>query len=161
MGGPFQLPPFKRLLVDHCSVPPLSTTMFPIAVIVLSAIIAHVIFSRVEPRGAAVIGILILGIPAMLSIALRASFVSLFSSVAFTFPNYLLALLTSVCIYRLSPFHPLARFPGPVLFRLSRIPAWIIARSGGQHRYYLALHQRYGPCVRTGTVHGCAESSVG
>ena len=127
MGGPFQLPPFKRLLVDHCSVPPLSTTMFPIAVIVLSAIIAHVIFNRVEPRGAAVIGILILGIPATLSIALRASFVSLFSSVAFTFPNYLLALLTSVCIYRLSPFHPLARFPGPVLFRLSRIPAWIIA----------------------------------
>ncbi|ETW79538.1 cytochrome P450 monooxygenase 1 [Heterobasidion irregulare TC 32-1] len=127
--------------------------MFPTAVIVLSAIIAHVVFNRLEPRGAAVIGILILGIPATLSIALRASFTSLLSSAAFTLSNYLLSLISSLCIYRLSPFHPLARFPGPVLFKLSRIPAWILARSGVQHHYYLALHQRFGPYVRTGPNH--------
>lgn len=66
---------------------------------------------------------------------------------------YLVGLTISVVLYRLSPFHPLARYPGPLICRVSRLWAWYIARSGYQHKYSHYLHQRYGPVVRSGAAY--------
>lgn len=69
---------------------------------------------------------------------------------------YLFSLISSVVLYRLSPFHPLAKYPGPTLAKVSRLFAFRMAASGNQHRYYHQLHQQYGPVVRTG---GCIIKS--
>ncbi|KAK7029615.1 hypothetical protein VNI00_014313 [Paramarasmius palmivorus] len=54
--------------------------------------------------------------------------------------------------YRVSSFHPLFKYPGPILFRVSRLPALWILLQGKQHQYYQALHIKYGRYVRTGTT---------
>ncbi|KAF4212934.1 hypothetical protein CNMCM8980_000486 [Aspergillus fumigatiaffinis] len=60
---------------------------------------------------------------------------------------YLASLYTSILIYRLF-LHPLRSFPGPLLARVSGL--WYI---NPKHKAYLtlqALHNQYGPIVRTG-----------
>jgi hypothetical protein len=66
---------------------------------------------------------------------------------------YHATMASSIVLYRLSPFHPLAKYPGPVVLRLSRLYALYIAYGGNQHIYYDLLHQRYGDIVRTGPNH--------
>jgi cytochrome P450 len=48
------------------------------------------------------------------------------------------------CLY----FHPLARFPGPKLAAVSRIPFAAMALNGRSHQWLSQLHARYGPVVR-------------
>ncbi|OAP64122.1 hypothetical protein AYL99_00094 [Fonsecaea erecta] len=51
-------------------------------------------------------------------------------------------------IYNISPFHPLAKYPGPLLWRASRLPAsWHQAR-GDLYKCIDAIHIQYGPIVR-------------
>ncbi|GJJ15315.1 hypothetical protein Clacol_009591 [Clathrus columnatus] len=66
---------------------------------------------------------------------------------------YFFSLLSSLTIYRLSPFHPLASIPGPRIARLSRFKAMWVAQQEYQHLYYRSLHTKYGPYVRTGPNH--------
>ena len=52
--------------------------------------------------------------------------------------------------YRLSPFHPLARYPGPLLCRVSKLWIAYIASTGTYHHYVKKLHDQYGEMVRIG-----------
>lgn len=62
------------------------------------------------------------------------------------------SLLLSVFVYRLSPWHPLARYPGPIIARLTKLwGLWSIA-TGKNHIYIKKLHEKYGPCVRVGKL---------
>ncbi|KAH7931071.1 high nitrogen upregulated cytochrome P450 monooxygenase 2 [Leucogyrophana mollusca] len=59
-------------------------------------------------------------------------------------------LFTSIVIYRISPIHPLAKYPGPVLCKVSQLwTVWIVS-GGKQHQYRKTLHDAYGPVVRIG-----------
>lgn len=60
----------------------------------------------------------------------------------------LLALLT--LIYRLSSFHPLAKYPGPFLHRISKLRIVHTYSQGGLHKHFQKLHQQYGDVVRVG-----------
>jgi hypothetical protein len=53
-------------------------------------------------------------------------------------------------MYRLSPFHPLAKYPGPVIAKTSKLWAAYVCARGDLHRYYKNLHNRYGDVVRVG-----------
>ncbi|RDX44047.1 cytochrome P450 [Lentinus brumalis] len=57
---------------------------------------------------------------------------------------------TSVVAYRISPFHPLAGYPGPVLARVSKFWAVWNTWRGRQHHVITELHRRYGTFVRIG-----------
>lgn len=58
-----------------------------------------------------------------------------------------------VC-YRLSPFHPLAEYPGPLICKATKLwGAWVALR-GDSHWYVKDLHKRYGPIVRIGKLLG-------
>ncbi|KAI0659811.1 high nitrogen upregulated cytochrome P450 monooxygenase 2 [Cubamyces menziesii] len=59
-------------------------------------------------------------------------------------------MLVSIAAYRLSPFHPLAQYPGPLGCRLSKFWMAILSFSGRQHIYIQNLHKRYGDVVRIG-----------
>ena len=69
----------------------------------------------------------------------------------YIFPVYLDLLAACTIAYRLSPFHPLARYPGPVGARISKFWMAFKCLGGHQHHYIRSLHQRYGDVVRTGT----------
>lgn len=67
-----------------------------------------------------------------------------------TFVIYLGTLGTSILLYRISPLHPLARYPGPTLARVSAFWIAYIASRGKRHLYVQGLHEKYGDIVRIG-----------
>jgi len=67
-----------------------------------------------------------------------------------SFGTVLLTLVTSITVYRLSPLHPLAAYPGPWQCRLTKLWAAYIAWRGEVHWYYQSLHEKYGEIVRVG-----------
>jgi hypothetical protein len=84
--------------------------------------------------------------PTVLSYGYTGSFAS-------SLVTYLITLIASITAYRLSPFHPLAGYPGPRLARISRFWATYQVLRGRQHLFSHALFERYGNAVRTGPDH--------
>ncbi|KAG5653447.1 hypothetical protein H0H81_000336 [Sphagnurus paluster] len=60
------------------------------------------------------------------------------------------ALFASMAAYRLSPWHPLARYPGPIPAKLTKwyMSVWIA--KGNRHLKLQELHRTYGSWVRIG-----------
>ncbi|KAK2763293.1 hypothetical protein FQN54_009929 [Arachnomyces sp. PD_36] len=54
-----------------------------------------------------------------------------------------------VAIYRVT-FHPLAKYPGPFLSKLSGWPRFFLVQSGSRHLETWKQHEIYGPIVRIG-----------
>nr|BAL05177.1 cytochrome P450 [Phanerodontia chrysosporium] len=110
---------------------------------------AHLVFNRWEPTNIAVVAALLLGVPCAAASLLFSGRGSV-PRLALTAALYYACLGTSVVLYRLSPWHPLARYPGPWLLKTSKL--WIVRRvkRGGQWRYIRELHQRFGDVVRIG-----------
>ena len=112
--------------------------------------ITHVWYRNNEPRSLVfpVASIIVLCIP---STALLIPHVeSLLIAFALALVTFLSALLASISLYRLSPLHPLAKYPGPTRCKLTKIwTAWI-SFGGKTHIYYKTLHDKYGPIVRIG-----------
>ncbi|KAI0372490.1 cytochrome P450 [Pilatotrama ljubarskyi] len=68
-------------------------------------------------------------------------------------PAYLLsvsfaATWTCFIAYRVSPLHPLYKFPGPLLNRITELPVAYKAARLVRHTYLCELHEKYGPVVR-------------
>ncbi|KAF8140210.1 high nitrogen upregulated cytochrome P450 monooxygenase 2 [Boletus edulis] len=59
-------------------------------------------------------------------------------------------LFTSIVAYRLSSFHPLAKYPGPIMCKISQLWAVLVYSRGKGHHYRKVLHDQYGPIVRIG-----------
>lgn len=51
-------------------------------------------------------------------------------------------------LYNVSPFHPLSKYPGPFLWRASRIPASYHHACGDLYKCIAAIHAQYGDTVR-------------
>lgn len=56
----------------------------------------------------------------------------------------------ATCIYRLSPWHPLSKFDGPVLYRVSSLSFAKVIMSGWRHRVVQRLHHQHGKFARIG-----------
>ena len=97
-----------------------------------------------------VASIIVLCIP---STALLIPHVESFSiAFALAFVTFITTFFVSVSLYRLSPLHPLAKYPGPTRCKLTKIwTAWI-GFGGKTHIYYKELHDKYGPIVRIGEI---------
>ncbi|KAJ3781343.1 cytochrome P450 [Lentinula aff. detonsa] len=64
------------------------------------------------------------------------------------YSTFYMVLITSITLYRISPFHPLANIPGPILFKITKFaPLWYHWR-GQQSTLFMSLHAQYGPVVR-------------
>ncbi|KIP08448.1 hypothetical protein PHLGIDRAFT_23489 [Phlebiopsis gigantea 11061_1 CR5-6] len=77
------------------------------------------------------------------------SFFSLLRATA-TLVSHWALILVFTALYRLSPFHPLAKYPGPVLGKLSKFYLAYLAGHGDAHTVIRGLHQQYGDVVRVG-----------
>ena len=112
--------------------------------------ITHIWYRNNEPKSLVlpVVSIIILCIPS--TALLIPHFESFFVAFALAFVTFLSAFLGSISLYRLSPLHPLAKYPGPTRCKLTKIwTAWI-SYGGRAHIYYKTLHDKYGPIVRIG-----------
>ena len=109
----------------------------------------HFVFNQYEPQRARTHALLLILVPAILSCL--PSGLSVLVSLAVTFATYWGTLAFSIGFYRISPWHPLSRHPGPFLLRLSKLPMAWLSRSGKRHLYTQELHRRYGDVVRVGT----------
>ncbi|KAJ7056643.1 cytochrome P450 [Mycena amicta] len=113
-----------------------------LALVAAFGVTIHVLFNRMEPRTVPAFTTLLLLPPLLLS--------ALFPLDAIPMLTFYSALAASVIFYRISPFHPLASYPGPFLARISKLWLAGIAMGGKQHLYYRDLHRRYGDVVRIG-----------
>ncbi|EGN94651.1 hypothetical protein SERLA73DRAFT_187691 [Serpula lacrymans var. lacrymans S7.3] len=126
----------------------------PSYIVAAVSFVCYLVFKRAEPSEPLPVLSLLLGVPALLACAL--AWFSLLpayqyaTAIPVVFASHWALLLSYVLIYRLSPLHPLARFPGPLPNRISKLWMVWVNRKGGQWRHYYALHQRYGDVVRIG-----------
>lgn len=63
---------------------------------------------------------------------------------------YTVSALLATVTYRLSPWHPLAKFPGPLLWRVSSLWLTYISFNGRRHLILHRLHAQYGAFLRIG-----------
>lgn len=75
---------------------------------------------------------------------------SKFVGVFFIYSLFYFVLALSIILYRLSPFHSLAKHPGPSILKVSKLAMIRHAYTGKQHIFFKELHDKYGPCVRIG-----------
>ena len=113
---------------------------------------AHQIFRRYETYSLSTHAVLLLGPPVLSTLFIpRYPDRSLFGSLAIAQSIYLCALSAFVLLYRVSPFHPLARYPGPFPNKLSQWWSACISWGGYEYLYIQRLHKSYGDIVRIGT----------
>ena len=113
----------------------------------------HAVYKKYEVQPSSYLPTLVLLglIPYLASSFLVPHFAS--SATAYTtgFVLFYSSVLTSIAVYRVSPWHPLAKYPGPIGAKLSKFWfIWVILR-GKQLETVHDLHKKYGPYVRTGT----------
>ncbi|KAF7377746.1 hypothetical protein MSAN_00197600 [Mycena sanguinolenta] len=109
-------------------------------------LVNHFLFHKYEPSSAN-IALLVLPVqPVVLLVLLREPFSRLF----YTYVVFLGSLSLSIVAYRLSPFHPLARYPGPVIAKVTKLWSTWKTAQGYKYLWHKELHDKYGPYVRTG-----------
>lgn len=124
----------------------------PAVVTISSALLTHLYFKRYEPQSPIVALSILFGTPSFLSLldAYAGRNPAFALSTLGTFAIYFGTLVGSIVAYRVSPFHPLANYPGPFIARVSKLWMLLISSTGKPHEYYAQLHEKYGNIVRTG-----------
>ncbi|KAH9940216.1 high nitrogen upregulated cytochrome P450 monooxygenase 2 [Epithele typhae] len=132
---------------------PSPSTREIVSLVGVVALLAHQVLRRYEPRTPLHHASCLLLAPTTISVAIILNpqcTRTLVHTFLLVFPLYISTLVVSIVIYRLSPFHPLARYPGPIPARVSMFWMAVVSTSGDQHKYIKSLHDRYGDVVRTG-----------
>ncbi|KAI1791472.1 high nitrogen upregulated cytochrome P450 monooxygenase 2 [Ganoderma leucocontextum] len=121
---------------------------------IVSALLMHQLFRRYETFSFLVHAALLLGPPALIAAstvsdisANMESFQDAFRSSALI---YLATLALSIALYRMSPFHPLARYPGPWSSKVSMLGPALHSTTGQRHKYIKRLHDLHGDVLRIG-----------
>ncbi|KAJ3718009.1 cytochrome P450 [Lentinula guzmanii] len=118
----------------------------------LNSITNHLFFRKYEPFGRTVPYALVCLLVEPILLCLVQAYVSpvRWTRYLFTYGAFYASLLSSIILYRLSPFHPLAKVPGPMMHKVSKLWSVWICWQGRQHTEFKAMHDKYGPVVRTG-----------
>ncbi|KAJ3785945.1 high nitrogen upregulated cytochrome P450 monooxygenase 2 [Lentinula aff. detonsa] len=129
------------------------TTNIPSEVLaVILGLTNHLFFRKYEPFGRTVPYALVCLLVEPILLCLVQAYVSpvQWTRYLFTYGAFYASLLSSIVLYRLSPFHPLAKVPGPMMHKVSKLWSVWICWQGRQHTEFKAMHDKYGPVVRTG-----------
>lgn len=131
----------------------------------------HRFFQKYEPQSPGICVFLLFIIPAVASGVFKQGASSILGPLLRTYAIFHATLISSIVLYRFSPFHPLARYPGPVLAKISKlwfvsVPISVVyemwglivpcpfqarfAWEGKQHIHCRDLHRKYGDVVRIG-----------
>ncbi|PIL28313.1 cytochrome P450 [Ganoderma sinense ZZ0214-1] len=134
---------------------PSSDSAAVVAALSISALLAHQIFRKYETSSLPVHAFLLLVPPAIASHHVKSAGAGwpTISELVFCYTTYLGVLAVSVVLYRLSPFHPLHQYPGPIWCRTSMLWHVMQTINGKQMEYLRSLHDTYGDVVRVGPNH--------
>ncbi|KAJ7267492.1 high nitrogen upregulated cytochrome P450 monooxygenase 2 [Mycena rebaudengoi] len=110
----------------------------------------HVLFNKLEVEYLNLLLRLLVILPLIPASLLAVHYSSLLSALSVGYFASYATLVVSVLLYRLSPFHPLARHPGPLLAKLSKLWCVYHTHTGKLHITFRQLHEQYGPIVRIG-----------
>ncbi|KAL5498826.1 hypothetical protein ACEPAH_2181 [Sanghuangporus vaninii] len=120
---------------------------------VACALGVHAIYRRYEPDTSVpfVQTILLIAIPSLpAAVFLRHFETSPGLAVLTALALFYVTLITSIVLYRLSPWHPLAKYPGPLPAKISKVWASYHTAKGKLHLDLKKLHEKYGRYVRIG-----------
>ncbi|OCB86513.1 high nitrogen upregulated cytochrome P450 monooxygenase 2 [Sanghuangporus baumii] len=120
---------------------------------VACALAVHAIYRRYEPDTSLpfVQIILLIATPSLpAAVFLRHFETSRGLAVLTAFALFYVTLIASIVFYRLSPWHPLAKYPGPLLAKISKAWASYHTAKGKLHLDLKKLHEKYGRYVRIG-----------
>ncbi|KXN80941.1 Cytochrome P450 67, partial [Leucoagaricus sp. SymC.cos] len=114
--------------------------------------LSHAAFRRFEPRVLPSLGMVSALHTAVFGYTYNGTRRLLYASVvpSVVVGAFVLGLFASIAVYRLSPWHPLARYPGPTVAKLTKwyISYWIA--KGNRHLKLQEWHRTYGTWVRIG-----------
>lgn len=82
--------------------------------------VAHLLFKRYEFGDPKTIVLLLGVVPAGLTTLLVPHHPNVLMAALISFVTYLGTLLLSIVLYRIAPYHPLAKYPGPFLNKLTK-----------------------------------------
>ena len=82
--------------------------------------VSHLLFKRYEFETTVLLLLLLFLVPAALTTLLLPHFSNILTAAIASFSTYLSSLLLSIGIYRTAPYHPLAKYPGPFLNKISK-----------------------------------------
>ncbi|KAL5529682.1 hypothetical protein ACEPAG_5667 [Sanghuangporus baumii] len=119
---------------------------------VFCALAVHKIYNKyeVEPANLITTSLLLVGIPAFPSYFLLPYMCSIGVAALLAYMLFYISLAVSIVLYRISPLHPLATFPGPLSLKISKLFLAYHASTGKQHILFKKLHEKYGSVVRVG-----------
>jgi len=80
----------------------------------------------------------------------KAGAAAAFSGAIWAVILHLSTIVVATVGYRLSPFHPLWSFPGPLINKVTSFKLLWVVYNGKRHLYIHDLHKKYGKFVRTG-----------
>lgn len=114
--------------------------------------VVHAVYRKYEVDPAFIVSTtaLLLVPPSIVTYLLSAGNSSLIKALSTAFSVFFAVLIGSIIWYRISPFHPLSKYPGPFIARVSKFHALKIMVTGKNHLYHKGLHEKYGPYVRVG-----------
>ena len=112
--------------------------------------LVHLIFKQTETRRLFWLFILLFAIPGCMTLLYLPHTGSRVLAAVKVFGLFWSTLTTSILVYRISPWHPLAKYPGPLLCKLTKFYFAYWALDGKQYLYYFELHRKYGDVVRVG-----------
>ncbi|KAK1215600.1 hypothetical protein PQX77_021789 [Marasmius sp. AFHP31] len=126
-----------------------------VATTAILGIANHLYFKRYEPVRTTVVrtACFLLLEPAIQLFALHRFAGTVDISKSNLFITYLIffgTMATFITLYRLSPFHPLAKIPGPVMYKITKFYRMYVTWTGQQRITLNALHDQYGPIIHTG-----------
>ncbi|RPD60598.1 high nitrogen upregulated cytochrome P450 monooxygenase 2 [Lentinus tigrinus ALCF2SS1-7] len=113
------------------------------------ALVAHQLFRHNESYSPLLHGILVFGPPCLVAIYAFSFGDSPFDTFRQALITHIATLLSSIVVYRLSPWHPLARYPGPWSHAVTALVAGFWMATGNRNVHVRSLHERYGDVVRT------------
>ncbi|KAI0808391.1 high nitrogen upregulated cytochrome P450 monooxygenase 2 [Fomes fomentarius] len=129
-------------------------SVLPVTVNVACAMVAHQVFRKYETYRLSVHFALLFGPPTLTTtyyaLTSRPPSPPILHTFLVFFETYLAALILSVVLYRLSPLHPLYRYPGPVSHRISFLVPALKSISGKRCKDIRDLHALHGDVVRFG-----------
>ncbi|KAI0785593.1 cytochrome P450 [Abortiporus biennis] len=115
-----------------------------------SSFVTYLIYKKFEPN-TPLSALLLLGvIPGAVATYVKDDFSSVYTAYPAVFASYWSLIVAFVCAYRLSPLHPLAKYPGPIMCKLTKLGHVYLYTQRKHFGYVSGLHKKYGDVVRIG-----------